>query len=120
MPIVPPGLLEPPWVRFADLLLEPPVVVPTRPLGGHRRRVPDRVVLKHVIAALVHGSGYERIASPGCADRTIRRRPREWAPAGLSEREHTLALRADDRMLGRDLDDLAVDGGLHQVYQRAA
>jgi len=27
-----------------------------------------------VIAALVHGSGYERIATPGCSDRTIRRR----------------------------------------------
>jgi hypothetical protein len=41
------------------------------------------VVFEHVIAALVHGSGYERIASPGCSDGTIRRRLKEWAAAGL-------------------------------------
>jgi hypothetical protein len=39
-------------------------------------------VFDHVIAALVHGSGYERLASPGCSDRTIRRRLREWATVG--------------------------------------
>jgi len=47
-----------------------------------------------VLQALVHGSGYERIASAGCSDRTIRRRLREWAAAGLSEQLHTLALQA--------------------------
>lgn len=46
-----------------------------------RRRVPDRVVFDHVIAALVHGNGYECLASPGCSDRTIRRRLAEWAQA---------------------------------------
>jgi hypothetical protein len=29
-------------------------------------------VFDHVIAALVHGTGYERLASPGCSDRIIR------------------------------------------------
>jgi len=72
--------------------------------------VPDRVVFEHVVAALVHGSGYERIASPGCSDRTIRRRLREWAEAGLAEMLHTLALTQYDRMIGIDLDDIAVDG----------
>jgi hypothetical protein len=37
---------------------------------------PQPVVFDHVIAALVHGSGYERMATLGCSDRTIRRRPR--------------------------------------------
>jgi transposase len=68
------------------------------------------VVFEHVLAALVHGSGYERIASPGCSDGTIRRRLKEWAAAGLSEQVHALALAAYDRMLGLELDDLAVDG----------
>jgi hypothetical protein len=72
--------------------------------------VPDRVVFDHVLAALVHGSGYERIASPGCSDRTIRRRLREWADLGLAEALHTLVLRAYDQMIGLDLADLAVDG----------
>jgi hypothetical protein len=49
-----------------------PEFSPTHPWGCHRRRVPDRVVFKHVIAALVQGSGYERITTLGCSDRTIR------------------------------------------------
>ena len=112
MPIVPVCLLEPLWEQFAVLLPERPSVAPTHPLGCHRPRVSDRVVFDHVIAALVHGSGYERIASPGCSDATIRRRLQEWAAVGLSEQVHTLALRAYDRMLGLDLADLAVDGCL--------
>jgi hypothetical protein len=103
-------LLEPIWAEFAALLPDRPAVVPAHPLGCHRRRVPDRVVFEHVLAALVHGSGYERIASAGCSDRTIRRRLKAWAAAGLSEQVHTLALRAYDRMIGLDLEDLAVDG----------
>ena len=112
MPIVPVCLLEPLWEQFAVLLPERPSVAPTHPLGCHRPRVSDRVVFDHVIEALVHGSGYERIASPGCSDATIRRRLQEWAAVGLSEQVHTLALRAYDRMLGLDLADLAVDGCL--------
>ena len=103
-------LLEPLWDQFSALLPERPLVSPTHPLGCHRLRVADRVVFEHVIAALVHGSGYERIASPGCSDATIRRRLKEWAAAGVSEQVHTLALQAYDRMIGLELDDLAVDG----------
>jgi transposase len=110
VPALPVCLLEPLWVQFSALLPERPVVSPTHPLGCHRRRIPDRVVFEHVIAALVHGSGYERIASAGCSDATIRRRLKEWAAAGVSEQVHVLALRAYDRMIGLELDDLAVDG----------
>jgi putative transposase of IS4/5 family DUF4096/DDE family transposase len=110
VPALPVCLLEPLWVQFAALLPDRPVVSPTHPLGCHRRRIDDRVVFEHVIAALVHGSGYERVASRGCSDATIRRRLKEWAAAGLGEQVHTLALRAYDRMLGLDLDDLTVDG----------
>src|SRR5439155_12269918 len=99
-------------VALSAHLPERPKYAPTHPLGCHRARVPDRRVFEHVLQALVHGSGYERIASHGCSDRTIRRRLHEWAAAGLSERLHTLALRAYDRMIGLDLEDLAVDGCL--------
>jgi transposase len=102
--------LEPLWDQFSALLPERPLVSPTHPLGCHRHRIPDRVVFEHVIAALVHGSGYERIASPGCSDATIRRRLKEWSAAGVSEQVHTLALHAYDQMIGLDLEDLAVDG----------
>ncbi len=110
MPVLPVCLLEPLWVQFSALLPERPRFAPTHPLGCHRERIADRVVFEHVIAALVHGSGYERIASPGCSDGTIRRRLKAWAAAGLSEQVHALALAAYDRMIGLELDDLAVDG----------
>lgn len=109
MPALPVSLLEPIWQEFAALLPDRPAVAPTHPLGCHRPRVPDRVVFEHVVAALVHGSGYERIASPGCSDRTIRRRLREWAGAGLAAALHALVLRHYDRMIGLDLGDVAVD-----------
>jgi hypothetical protein len=67
VPLLPASLIEPLWVEFASLTGESdrPEFSPTHPWGCHRRRVPDRVVFDHVIAALVHGSGYERLASPG-------------------------------------------------------
>jgi transposase len=110
VPVLPVCLLHPLWEQFAALLPARPAVTPSHPLRCHRARIPDRVVFAHVIAALVHGSGYERIASPGCSDRTIRRRLKEWAAAGLAEQVHTLALQAYEKMIGLDLDDLAVDG----------
>jgi hypothetical protein len=75
---VPSCLLEPIWAEFHAVLNEarggePPAFGPGHPWGCHRRRIGDRVVFGHVIDALVHGSGYERIASAGCRDRTIRR-----------------------------------------------
>jgi transposase len=81
-------------------------------LGCHRRRIPDRIVFEHVVAALVHGSGYERIATNGCSDRTIRRRVHAWAEAGLTETLHTLVLQQYDRLIGLELGDLSVDGCL--------
>jgi hypothetical protein len=108
---VPSCLLEPIWGEFWALLGgERPRFDPAHPLGCHRRRVPDRVVFEHVIAALVHGSGYERIATAGCSDRTIRRRLKIWAALGIGEQVHALALRAYDQMIGLELGDVAVDG----------
>lgn len=115
MPVVPSCLLEPIWVEFCARLNdarggEPPEFDPTHPLGCHRRRIPDRVVFAHVVDALVHGSGYERIATRGCSDRTIRRRLTQWAEAGIAQQVHALALRAYDLMIGLELDDVSVDG----------
>ncbi|GAA4223683.1 hypothetical protein GCM10023075_17610 [Streptosporangium album] len=87
VPAVPSCLLEPVWVEFHAVIGgDRPEFHPDHPLGCHRRRIPDRVVFEHVIDALVHGSGYERIATAACPDRTIRRRLRQWAHAGVAER----------------------------------
>jgi hypothetical protein len=112
--LLPASLIEPLWVEFAALIgsAERPEFSPTHPWGCHRRRIPDRVVFDHVIAALVHGTGYERLASPGCSDRTIRRRLTEWAQAGIGQELLRIGLDAYDRMIGLDLTDLAVDGSI--------
>ncbi|MBC6468269.1 IS5 family transposase [Actinomadura alba] len=115
MPAVPSCLLEPIWVEFHALLNEarggePPWFDLSHPWGCHRQRIPDRVVFEHVIDALVHGSGYERIASACCSDRTIRRRVAQWVRLGLGERLHAVALAAYDLIIGLELSDLSVDG----------
>lgn len=109
MPVVPASVIEPLWVEFAAL-----IGADDRPdpLGCHRRRIPDRRVFDCVVAALVHGSGYERIAVPGCSDRTIRRRLEQWANRGVSKQVLRVALDGYDRMLGLDLEDLSVDGSI--------
>jgi hypothetical protein len=114
VPLLPASLIEPVWVEFAALIGadQQPEFSPTHPWGCHRRRIPDRVVFDHMIAALVHGSGYERIATPGCSDRTIRRRLRDWAEAGHGKTLLRITLAAFDPMIGLDLDDLAVDGSI--------
>lgn len=107
MPVLPSFLLEPLWDQFAALL---PEHVDTHPLGCHNPRIPDRIVFERVIAALVHGSGYERIADRQCSDRTIRRRVKYWSQLGMAEQVHELALQAYDRMIGLQLHELSVDG----------
>jgi transposase len=112
VPALPSSLLEPIFVQFAALCPEQPGFDPGHPLGCHRRAIPDRVVFELVIAALVHGSGYERVATGQCSDRTIRRRLHRWAQAGLGEQLHELALTAYDRMIGLDLADVSADGAI--------
>jgi hypothetical protein len=84
--------MEPLWDQCSALVPDRPRFSPTHPLGCHRERIADRVVFEHMIAALVHGSGYERVASAGCSEGTIRRRVKERAAAGVSGQVHTLAL----------------------------
>src|SRR5258706_1305550 len=110
VPAIPSSLLEPVWVEFAALLPQRGEFHPEHPLGCHRRRIPDRVVFEHLVAALVHGSGYERIATVGCSDSTIRRRLKLWSGAGIAEQVHAVALAAYDRIIGLHLADIAADG----------
>jgi transposase len=107
VPVLPSCLLEPLWDQFAALL---PEHVDTHPLGCHNPRILDRIVFERVIAALVHGSGYERIADRQCSDRTIRRRVKYWSQLGMAEQVHGLAVQAYDRMIGLQLRELSVDG----------
>jgi transposase len=112
VPVLPSSLTEPLWDQFATLLPTRSEFDPTHPLGCHRRRIPDRVVFDLVLTALVHGSGLERIAVPGCSDRTIRRRLHAWAQAGIGEEVFAATLIAYDKMVGLDLSNVSVDGSI--------
>jgi hypothetical protein len=97
MPVLPSCITEPLWDQFAALL---PDRVDPHPLGCHRRRIPDRTVFEHILAALVHGSGTSASPAPGCSDRTTRHRVKAWAKLGDRSRGPCLALAAYDRMIG--------------------
>nr|WP_204262312.1 IS5 family transposase [Blastococcus saxobsidens] len=93
--------------QFLALL---PTRVDEHPLGCHRPRIADAVVFDHLVAALVFGAGYDRIADADCSATTMRRRRDEWIRLGIFDRLRLACLDAYDTMIGLDLADLAVDG----------
>ena len=107
VPALPSSVLEPLWVQVAALL---PSRQDTHPLGCHRPRIPDRVIFDKLIQLLVFGCGYRRIADHTCSATTLRRRRDEWIRAGVANQLRLAVLGAYDRMLGLELDQLAVDG----------
>jgi transposase len=107
VPAVPSCILDPLREQFLALL---PPHVDDHPLGCHRPRIDDAVVFAKLVAALVFGAGYERIADASCSATTLRRRRDEWIRLGVFDRLRLAALDAYDEMIGLDLADLAVDG----------
>jgi hypothetical protein len=57
----------------------------------------------------VFGCGYRRIADATCSATRLRRRRDEWISAGVAKQLRLAVLGADDRMLGLELEQLAVD-----------
>jgi hypothetical protein len=66
MPAIQPYILEPIWEQFCALLPEREV---NHPLGGHRPRIPNRVVFEKLVQVLVFGCAY----SGGSQTRSVRR-----------------------------------------------
>lgn len=107
MPAVPSCILDPLREQFLALL---PPHVDEHPLGCHRPRIDDAVILDKLIEALVFDAGYERIADADCSATTMRRRRDEWIRLGVFDRLRLACLDAYEQMIGLDLADLAVDG----------
>lgn len=107
MPALPSSLIEPIWAQCCALL--PPRQVDQR-LGCHRPRIPDRVVLDTRVPVLVFGRASWRIADATCSATTLRRRRDAWIAAGVKPKLQGIELAADDRMIGLELADVAVDG----------
>ncbi|MFI9809059.1 IS5/IS1182 family transposase [Streptomyces sp. NPDC052301] len=107
MPVVPSLIIAPIREVFLASL---PQRVTTRPLGCHRRRVPNEVIFDKLIEVLVSGTGYERAADATCSATTLRRRRDEWIAAGAGEALRLAAVSAYDRMIGLGLEQLAANG----------
>jgi transposase len=107
VPALPSCILDPLREQFlADL----PDHIDDHPLGCHRPRIDDAVVFDKLIEALIYGAGYERIADSSCSATSMRRRRDEWIRLGVWHRLKLACLDAYDRLIGLDLDHLAVDG----------
>lgn len=96
MPAISPYIIDPIWEQFVALLLPEREV--DHPLGCHNPRIPDRVVFEKLVAVLVFGCAYERIADESCSATTLRRRPDEWIVSGAMEQLQRIVLDAYDRM----------------------
>lgn len=107
MPAVPSCIIEPIWGQLCALI---PPVVDDHPLGCHRPRLGDRIIFDKLVQILILGAAYEKIADTTCSATTIRRRRDEWIEADLFPALEQLCLAAYDKMIGLDLEDLAVDG----------
>jgi transposase len=107
MPAVPPYIIKPVWEQFSALLPERKT---DHPFGCHRPRIPDRVVFEKLVAVLVFGCAYWRIANEGCSATTLRRRRDEWIEMGLMDALEGIALAAYDHIIGLELADVCVDG----------
>ena len=107
MPALEAFLIDPLWDQFSALL---PAHRVDHPLGCHRPRIPDRIVFDKLVQVLVFGCAYHRIADATCSATTLRRRWDAWIDAGIMGRLQALLLGAYDRMIGLELDDIAVDG----------
>ena len=112
--------LEPKVVEVLWQTIEPllPAAAETHPLGCHRPRVPDRVCFRGILIRLVTGSSWvdiEAILDHQVSDTTLRARRDEWIAAGVFEAVRTEALAAFDRIVGLDLDEVALDGSLHKA-----
>lgn len=75
-----------------------------------RARTAGTISWAKLLQALVFGCGYQRVADHTCSECTLRRCRDEWIAAGVADQLHRLAVAAYDRLIGLELDHLAVDG----------
>ncbi|HZA88355.1 MAG TPA: IS5 family transposase [Acidimicrobiales bacterium] len=90
----------------------------SHPLGCHRPRVADQLCFRGILIRLVTGASWvdiEAIVEHRESDTTLRSRRDEWIAAGVFEQLKDEALAAFDRIIGLDLDDVALDGSLHKA-----
>jgi len=103
------------WATIEPILPPPDQ---SHPLGCHRPRASDQLCLRGLLIRLTTGSSWvdiEAILEHRVSDTTLRKRRDEWITAGVFDQLCTEALASYDRLLGLDLDVVAVDGSIHKA-----
>lgn len=98
------------WEKMAPLIPKPK---DNHPLGGHRRRIPDRQVMQAILFVLRTGCQWKALDGTGmCSGSTAHRRFLEWVEAGVFERFWQEGLLCYDELKGLDWSWLAMDGAI--------
>ena len=103
------------WQTIQPLLPQPNK---THPLGCHRRRTPDRICFQGLIIRLITGASWvdiEAILGYQVSDTTLRSRRDQWIKAGVFKELCEHARHAYDRIIGLDMDNVAIDGSIHKA-----
>jgi transposase len=110
VPAVPACFIEPLWAQFEALLPQRPTYHPDHPLGCHKPRIRTRIIFDKLIQILVFGCSYQKITDTTCSATAIRDRRDEWIRLGVFAQLERSILENYDRIIGLQLEDVAVDG----------
>ena len=97
------------WEAIKPLL---PAIDQSHPLGCHRPRVSDEICFRGILVRLVTGASWvdiEAILGYVVSDTTLRARRDEWIDAGVFERLGQEALVGYDRIIGLNLEHVALE-----------
>jgi transposase len=109
-----PRVVDAVWSAASALI--PPHETPPHPLGCHRPRIADRQCFEGMLIRLVTGCSWDvagRLSRT--SETTLRRRRDEWLAAGVFSALVEEALAAYDRIIGLQLDDVALDASQHKA-----
>jgi len=106
------------WERIGPLIPPPEKV---HPLGGGRRRTPDRVALDAIFFVLRTGCQWKALDATGlCSSSAAHRRFQEWERAEFFDALWAKALSDYDGEVGIDWEWLSIDGSMGKARWEAA
>lgn len=106
-----------PVFQLIEHLIPPP---PTHKYGGHRPRVPNRLIFRGLLMRLVTGASWQTIEfqlDRAVSDTTLRARRDEWMNSGLFLKLLSHAHNAYKQVIGFDLNDLLIDGSNQRALE---
>lgn len=111
MPLLPSCIHDALVASWIGWLPVRPEFDPSHPLGCHRRRIADEVVIGKFIEKVVTGLGWERLEVKGVVSATtLRNRFAEFIALDIASKLLDEALSAFEKMIGLHEGDLAADG----------